>query len=553
MILGLTKYYRIRANKNNFIGGNDRMLGILFYPEEDEHLYGFISRYYDYSVNTSAFQTKIDLFGRSNCVIPIHFQNHLSELAEILSQELEFDLTTNWIIENLTITDFIKPFLTIDQYQNAVSQQVTLHWNIKKSFFKANSILHPKELFRKEKDMIKVCPVCYTDEMKRKGYAILHRSHNVPGIKTCYKHGCYLDLVPLPSPRLIYSINNDYQVSNIRYPALSVSDEYVKLNANVMKIFEGELYDYSRKEILKKFKSALSFIGITSRYDAAYHDLKVMFYQCYSEAFLLDMEVPPINAKGSTWMDNMFFANSGKHHYTRYLIVIMFLFGGIDEMVKYGETKVILFKNAKVDLLNSEYQKDIAMWIINNQNPESFHQIELTSYIPSRLMKLFDMYKHFPRKKMNKQYFTKTDYTKSSFEVVEDCKNKLLIYMKNHPDCTRKEIRAEFDKEWRIVLSCDRQWWDDNAPKKIVTRTPEYWKHKDIRTLEAVVKMKRSSLENGDQITRFMHAQELSCLLLNNMDKLPKTMEILQKDNQIIDEKSFEKLGIKKGDVTSEK
>lgn len=36
------------------------------------------------------------------------------------------------------------------------------------------------------------CPLCTLDDLKSKGYTWLRRSHNMPGVKVCYKHHCYL-------------------------------------------------------------------------------------------------------------------------------------------------------------------------------------------------------------------------------------------------------------------------------------------------------------------------------------------------------------------------
>lgn len=36
------------------------------------------------------------------------------------------------------------------------------------------------------------CPLCTLDDLKTKGYTWLRRSHNMPGVKVCHKHHCYL-------------------------------------------------------------------------------------------------------------------------------------------------------------------------------------------------------------------------------------------------------------------------------------------------------------------------------------------------------------------------
>ena len=57
------------------------------------------------------------------------------------------------------------------------------------AFGKQNKL---KMAVRLELSNVNICPLCMEEDIKKYGEPYLHRSHQLSGIETCYKHHCLL-------------------------------------------------------------------------------------------------------------------------------------------------------------------------------------------------------------------------------------------------------------------------------------------------------------------------------------------------------------------------
>ncbi|MBN2793820.1 MAG: TniQ family protein [Clostridia bacterium] len=164
------------------------MVAFAFYPYENEDLYSWVVRYHFYSMNDLESQTKKDLFENGYFDFKLHYPSRINILSSNL-QALE-NFSVEEILMNYTYINITKPFYTKERYENAKYGLLESDRGVLR-----NHGFHMNNLFLNDKNTIKICPICYEEDIKAVGEPYLHRPHNVIGVRTCYKHGCYLDTV----------------------------------------------------------------------------------------------------------------------------------------------------------------------------------------------------------------------------------------------------------------------------------------------------------------------------------------------------------------------
>lgn len=156
------------------------MSDILFFPMSmpDEMLHSRITRYHFLSGNRTAGETFRDLFGSDPFNVGM-----LPKQIEVLAARLPGDTASNLdelICTNTTFPAY-RPFLGISQ--GVESAAPGLNFSGVARIPRREGTVHGKA---------KLCPTCVQQDLLDLGYAYWHRSHHLPGVSVCWRHGAPL-------------------------------------------------------------------------------------------------------------------------------------------------------------------------------------------------------------------------------------------------------------------------------------------------------------------------------------------------------------------------
>jgi len=141
----------------------------------DEMLHSRITRYHFLSGNRTAAETFRDLFGSAPFSVGI-----LPKQIEVLATRLPGDTESNLddLISTNTMFPAYRPFLGLGQgVENAPT---------------GSSISGVARIPRREAAVhgkAKLCYTCVQQDLLETGYAYWHRSHHLPGVSVCWRHG----------------------------------------------------------------------------------------------------------------------------------------------------------------------------------------------------------------------------------------------------------------------------------------------------------------------------------------------------------------------------
>lgn len=153
------------------------MSDLLFFPMSmpDEMLHSRITRYHFLSGNRTAAETFQDLFRSAPFSIGL-----LPKQIDVLAARLPGDPESN--IEELicanTMFPAYRPFLGVNQGGQNVRPGCSLAGVAR--IPRREGAVHGKA---------KLCSTCVQQDLLEKGYAYWHRSHHLPGVSVCWRHG----------------------------------------------------------------------------------------------------------------------------------------------------------------------------------------------------------------------------------------------------------------------------------------------------------------------------------------------------------------------------
>ncbi len=153
------------------------MSDLLFFPMSmpDEMLHSRITRYHFLSGNRTAAETFQDLFRSAPFSIGI-----LPKQIDVLAAKLPGDPESN--IEELisanTMFPAYRPFLGVDQGRQNIRPGSSLSGVAR--IPRREGAVHGRA---------KLCSTCVQQDLLEKGYAYWHRSHHLPGVSVCWRHG----------------------------------------------------------------------------------------------------------------------------------------------------------------------------------------------------------------------------------------------------------------------------------------------------------------------------------------------------------------------------
>lgn len=308
------------------------MVNIVFYPYEDEDLYSWIIRYHKYSSNVKENHSIQDLFNNGYLDIKLHYPSHINDLSKSLMDSEGF--TVDEIIDNLTYINIMKPFFSQERYEKARHGLCESDNGIFR-----NHGFHLNDLFLMDKDSIKICPLCFEEDIKSVKEPYLHRPHNVIGTKTCYKHGCYLDSTKhvFNNTHDLFNIEKDYKLGIIRYPNEHDFKLHDKLNKDIVYLLNGNLQSMTPEVIKERLNEKLRTMGIFTVPNNDRHPILKGMLEYYGHDFLEEFESDFNLEDENIWVRSFLHRKNGDTNPLRQVIALAYIFGSLQSFNEFNE------------------------------------------------------------------------------------------------------------------------------------------------------------------------------------------------------------------------
>ena len=306
------------------------MLGSFPTPYPDELLYSLIARYHVRSGNKSFRQTHEELLETvelqpDKIVLP----NNLNFLVSQLPQGSQ--LTVESLIKRNTLYPFFRSFLTpieIYSFKDLLRTK------------SSTSISQAAKISDKERNrVLKFCPKCCADDLRKYGEAYWHRQHQIPGMLVCLKHKISLSdsEILLENKQIHYYAASQLDLAETEQhlcneensqQALSISQELDWLSRNYIE-FQGMTW------LRNKYKSLLiekEFVTKYSRTRFKYHEEQFTkaFVEFYGKEFLQAIQ-PQIWEKRNAYLEYSLFSCDIAQTIDRitHVLLVKFLCGSI--------------------------------------------------------------------------------------------------------------------------------------------------------------------------------------------------------------------------------
>lgn len=274
---------------------------------QEELYFAYILRYHRYTGQPSiarSFQAILDTSTRGSSVIFLSSVNKSIQRLGLFETEY---------IEEHSILPFYRIFLKEKKYQK-----------VEHLFLYGRCISYVREFhhtFNKEDSLtnnfLKYCPVCHREE---RGYLDIKKHHQIPWVKVCEKHHCYLKEI---------STENGIQLSHPEQwdvSARECKDEWLLGIAEDVRYILQERPRIYREWIVGKIREEIQRLQEISGLEAMEQILKKAYetlpeeYQCYRRRFRLEKFLEPLLDFSVSQME--------------FLLLIRILFGSFEDFVR---------------------------------------------------------------------------------------------------------------------------------------------------------------------------------------------------------------------------
>lgn len=455
-----------------------------FFPEPypDELLYSILARYHVRSGNTSPKMTMNELFGSISITAVYDLPSHLESLHKNTSFYNEHSLYQ--LIINHTLYPYYQPFIPPERAQVILKSMKENRGNFIHSIagIMATSVSTPK--------YFKFCWKCIKEDQDLYGEIYWHRVHQTPGVKLCTKHGEFLQ----DSLVLIHGLNRH------EFVAASFEKCMVKCQDSILNFDEKAKLAYFSKEIewlfinsiqprplnwyQERYISLLYKAGLSSR--EGFVDQDALFYRFigfYGNRVLAALGSDVVMNDESSWLRAIVRKHRKTFHPIRHLLLIIFLTESFKRFLN-------------VDL-----------------NPISLKHIKTMRVKPTLNIADNDV-------NTNKEQY----------------RFLWLELQKKYPNLSKTQIRKESPRIFTWLYRWDREWLDQNSPRKgpvLVINTRVNWVERDksvlVKVQKAVEKLK-STKGKPIKITvsKVGKMSGYLALIEKHIDKMPNTNKYLQ-------------------------
>lgn len=313
--------------------GSKKLLSVPL-PFPDETFPSWIARYHILSGDPSPTRTVTRLFGTpafgvtSN--LPCHLEHFFKQLPEGLMAGVDE------MIDQLTLLPYYRPFLkpsALAGIKDAMAFGGRGGVATKVSFAR-NTIL--KTWFAR------FCPVCIQEDLRRFGQPYWHRSHQLPGVTVCARHGCLLlercrscqheigQYNHLYLPHLV-CINGHRLTEQVDYVARD--DRRLLLASISDALLQSTMGPIPLENIRRAYLVGLIGKGLAvSSKKILQKNFHETFEAFYGAGFLATLGLPLQKSYCNDWLAHMRTAVRSPHP-VKHLLVIGFLFGSWENFI----------------------------------------------------------------------------------------------------------------------------------------------------------------------------------------------------------------------------
>ncbi len=239
------------------------MISYLPIPYFDESLDSIIGRYHIHSASLSISNTFKDFFNNPWVTHSIHFPSRIDIIVE--NTKMIYPWSSKEIINNHTLWPYFLTFVKARKVESLMQ------------FIKKGDRYLAKRTglnFANLKSLPKYCPECNKESLDTHGEIYWKRAHQIPDIRLCVKHNCFLEEI-IPHPETItksyhlhfpiqeFCINTEPR-TNMDNIGLEVAEQMTNLLKGSTAInfnYRSRLFNLG----LKKNNSKLDLIDINKR------------------------------------------------------------------------------------------------------------------------------------------------------------------------------------------------------------------------------------------------------------------------------------------------
>lgn len=492
------------------------MITIFYEAYPNEITYSWFARYSHINGDITYTTTSKELFGKKRVKPIILYPKHIGYFIKQLPTE--WNITISEIINKNTIIPLFLPFMDKERADNIIS-------HIKDGDMKNIALeigINTGQIFKEEPN-IKVCPICYKEDIEKHGEAYIHRNYQVPGTYICSSHGEHLYKYSIPSNLYEYEYVDINKISNNCLSRINFIEDfknvYLKLSQEISYILNGNLKDYDIELVKQKYKDKLEEEGYLKKGGIIpIKSLTKKFNKFYPKELLVHLESYVDEKYTKNWIKVML-TNSGRYvHPIRHLLFITFLFGGIKEFIDYKKNfepfgkppwlclnpvckfykkpviNKVIFKNTKkptgiftcncgfsysrigpdkneidknrIGKLESFgwYWEEVLIKLVEEGCSITAITKKMksdTKTILKQAMKLGVIDKLNTKRRIKYKGIEK----RISEDMLWEYKNKILLFIKENPTCNRMNVRDALSKEYDLLYIRDNEWLNNNLPK----------------------------------------------------------------------------------------
>lgn len=566
-------------------------------PYPDELLYSVLARYYIRSANISPKATLDELFGLPTVIATYDLPSHLESLVSNLP--LLSAHTVESFIEQHTLYPLYAPFLPPERAM-LVSSSMRSHFkgDIHTRIGIIAGVMPVHEYFR-------FCPVCLQEEIKKYGEPYWHRLHQVPGIYICPTHCVLLQNSTIKTVGdnrhefyaadetncLFKPVLVDYSNDTFNKLLLLTQDVEILLNTSLQSR-TGEWYRKKYQALLIDKKLA------TASRRVFQVELLREFKDFYGTKFLTAVHSNIESDAMSNWLSSIVRKHRKTFHPIRHLLLLRFLgqtvnsfFSGYQVSKSFGDGPWICFNGGSKHYLtrtvksltisySHEAKKLIGTFscrcgfVYSTSDPSipyssklrfgrvrSFGKMwerKLTELLITekssfrriaRCLKVDTKTVINHAKRLNlipvtkRNGFEEIEQTVNSFDHKRDVSRKTWKELKESNPCLSKtELRKVVPNLYIWLYRHDREWLDENSPKKnhitYVNKRVD-WLKRDNKIFSLTKKVVKAIFEKDPAVRVTISAiGKTICfraLLEKHIEKLPKTAAFLSTQTETIE------------------
>jgi hypothetical protein len=354
------------------------------YPGET--LNSLIARYHSCSINNSLKDTIEDIFGTRSISVSAEFPNHLEALEKRIDSKL---VTKEKLIEEHTLYSIYEPFLFEDE-QSALREKMYSDGGlgIKGQIgFLAGTILKKEHFY--------FCPICMKEDIEIHGESYFRVVHQFQGNFVCAKHDVILEKYPISQKdvgrvtyvRLDEAVLFNLEIKKNTNPHLKSMSEMIELiHGGYLKNFNAEAL---KKVYIRKLKE--DYILTPDNDGIRYSVLTPALNDYYGVEFLESMDSSIERDFQSSWIRKLLRTKRVKVHPIRHLLFIKFLFGNLENFIRYAYQPEAIQKYPCLNKVCKYYQREIVTDLVitadyKTREPVGTFKCHECGYIYSRKM-----------------------------------------------------------------------------------------------------------------------------------------------------------------------